>query len=79
MTAWWVQLGLNFLWSPVFFTLHRPDWALVVIPGDVRRDRYLHRLFPGTGTASRPWLFVPYLAVGGLSATLLNGSIWWLN
>src|SRR5690606_10533002 len=31
MTAWWVQLGLNFLWSPVFFTLQAPGRALAII------------------------------------------------
>ena len=29
--VWWCQLGLNFLWSPVFFSLHRIDLALAVI------------------------------------------------
>jgi len=28
---WWLQLGLNFLWSPVFFAAHRIDVALGVI------------------------------------------------
>lgn len=28
---WWLQLGLNFLWNPVFFAAHRIDLALVVI------------------------------------------------
>jgi benzodiazapine receptor len=31
MTLWWAQLVLNFLWSPVFFSAHRIDLALVVI------------------------------------------------
>jgi len=31
MKLWWVQLVLNFLWSPTFFGLHRIDLALVVI------------------------------------------------
>lgn len=28
---WFLQLGLNALWSAVFFGLHRPGWALLEI------------------------------------------------
>ena len=28
---WATQIALNFLWSPIFFTAHRPDIALAVI------------------------------------------------
>ena len=31
MKLWWGQLGLNFLWSPVFFAIQKPWIALVVI------------------------------------------------
>ncbi|MEP1930014.1 MAG: TspO/MBR family protein [Paracoccaceae bacterium] len=31
MRLWWTQLGLNFLWSPVFFVLQLPWLAFVVI------------------------------------------------
>ena len=31
MRLWWAQLGLNFLWSPVFFALQQPWPALVII------------------------------------------------
>lgn len=77
MTAWWVQLGLNFLWSPVFFTLQAPGLALAVVLALLaaivafilpawRRDR----------TAAL--LFLPYGAWVAFAA-LLNASIWWLN
>ena len=77
MTAWWLQLGLNFLWTPVFFTLHAPAWALVVI---------LALLAAILAFVALTWerdrvaalLFVPY-AVWVAFATLLNASIWWLN
>ena len=31
MKLWWIQLGLNFLWSPTFFEMQRPWIALLVI------------------------------------------------
>jgi tryptophan-rich sensory protein len=77
MTAWWVQLGLNFLWSPVFFTLQNIGLALVIIVGMLasiitfivlawRQDR------------AAALLFIPYLAWVAF-ATLLNASIFYLN
>ncbi|MDP5220610.1 TspO/MBR family protein [Ruegeria sp. 2205SS24-7] len=31
MKLWWAQMGLNLLWSPVFFVLHLPWLALLII------------------------------------------------
>jgi tryptophan-rich sensory protein len=73
LTAWIVQLALNFLWSPVFFGLQSIGGALIVILALLaailafialawRRDR----------TAA--WLFVPY-ALWVAFATTLNVSI----
>lgn len=77
LSLWWVQLFLNFLWSPVFFALQMPWLALVVIAalaGAIvvficrawNRDRL------------SAVLFIPYLAWVSF-ATLLNGSIALLN
>lgn len=77
MWLWWVQLGLNFLWSPIFFSAHQVGLALMVvvlllaaIAGFVaaawRRDRLA------------AWLFVPYGAWVAF-ATVLNASILALN
>ena len=77
MTLWWVQLGLNFVWSPVFFALQAPWAALAVI-------LLLLAAILGFIVLSRErdlvaaWLFVPYSAWVAF-ATLLNGSIVWLN
>lgn len=77
MTAWWAQLLVNFLWSPVFFSLHSIGGALVIV-------------FAMAGTViafiALTWrsdrlsalLFVPYLAWVCFAAAL-NASILWLN
>ena len=33
LTYYAVQLLLNFMWTPIFFSLHRVDWALAEILG----------------------------------------------
>ena len=77
LALWAAQLALNFAWSPVFFGLHRPGAALLVVAALLvavlafiaerwRRDRVA------------AYLFVPYAAWAAF-ATLLNASIWWLN
>jgi tryptophan-rich sensory protein len=74
---WWVQLGLNFLWSPTFFAAHRIGLALVVILlllaailafiiMSWRQDR------------AAAWLFAPYAAWVAF-ASVLNAAIWLLN
>lgn len=77
MTAWWVQLGLNFLWSPIFFTLQRPGLALVVILALLVAILVFIRIAWDRDRVAA-WLFVPYAAWVAF-ATLLNASIWWLN
>ena len=72
-----VQLGLNGLWSILFFGLQRPGWALVEIVvlwvAIVVTLRAFWRVSPAAG-----WLLVPYLAWVSF-ATVLNGSLWMLN
>jgi tryptophan-rich sensory protein len=77
MKFWWAQLAFNFLWSPVFFSAHRIDLALVVSLGmfasilafmvaSWQRDRVA------------AWLFAPY-ALWVAFASVLNASILALN
>ena len=77
MTAWWLQLGLNFLWTPVFFTLQAIGWALVVILALLAAVVSFIRL---AWDRDRPaaLLFLPYAAWVAF-ATLLTASVWWLN
>jgi tryptophan-rich sensory protein len=77
MWLWWLQLALNFLWSPVFFGAQQPGAALAVIVV------LLATILAFIGIAwnrDRPaaLLFLPY-AAWVVFATLLNGSIFFLN
>ena len=74
---WWAQMVLNFAWSPVFFGLHLPTTALVVIiamwlviAGFILREWRNDRL--------SALLFLPYLAWVSL-ASALNAAIVTLN
>ena len=74
---WVIQMALNFAWSPVFFALHRPDLALLIL---------VAMLIAILGFIALAWnrdrpsalLFLPYAAWVSF-AGLLNGAIWWLN
>jgi len=72
-----IQLGLNALWSYLFFGLHNPLLALIEIV-------LLWLIIFETYTQFKKidkiaaMLFIPYLAWVGF-ATILNSSIWWLN
>lgn len=77
MTAWWLQLGLNFLWSPVFFTLHSPGGALIVILAMLAAiGAFMALAWDRDRVAAL--LFVPY-ALWVAFATLLTGAIFMLN
>ena len=77
MKLWWLQLTLNFLWSPVFFALHRIGLALVVILALLAAVLVFIAIARKVdGLAA--WFFVPYAAWVAF-ASLLNASIWMLN
>lgn len=74
---WLAQLVLNWMWSFLFFGLHRPDLALIDVV------LLLATIVAFIITAARhsavaSWLFVPY-ALWVAFATSLNLTIWRLN
>lgn len=76
-TYYWLQLALNFLWSLLFFYLHRPDLALIdivllfiIIASTIFSFRKVSK------TAA--WLLLPYIFWVAF-ATALNFEIWRLN
>ena len=77
MTVWFIQLALNFIWSPVFFGAHQIGIALIVIIMLLAAILiFMVMRWPRDRTAAL--LFAPYAAWVAF-ATLLNGSIWILN
>ena len=77
MTLWLLQMVLNFLWPPIFFSARLPGFALtiilalfVVILASIARQWTADRISAA--------LFVPYAAWVGF-ASLLNLSIVHLN
>jgi translocator protein len=72
-----LQLGLNALWSALFFGLQSPLVALVEI---VLLWGAIAVTIAAFGKVSRlaAWLLVPYLTWVSL-ATYLNAGLWWLN
>ena len=74
---WWAQLGLNFIWSPLFFAAQLPAAALIVIVLLFALIIYMIQL---TWTRDRvsSALLLPYAAWVGF-ASLLNAAIVLLN
>lgn len=72
-----IQLGLNALWSYLFFGLKNPLLALIeiVLLWLLIYETYIK--FAKINKISG-YLFVPYLLWVSF-ATVLNASIWWLN
>ncbi len=72
-----VQLGLNALWSYLFFGLHNPMLAglEIILLWLMIYETYLQ--FSKINKISG-YLFIPYLAWVSFAA-VLNASIWWLN
>ncbi|WP_271077634.1 TspO/MBR family protein [Aurantiacibacter sp. MUD61] len=67
----------NFVWSPMFFTLKRPDWALYEVP-ILWASVLALVLTLGRYDDLAPWLIVPYLAWVSF-ATVLNWKIVQIN
>jgi translocator protein len=77
VTAWFIHLLPNALWSWFFFGLHRLDWALidiiVLLSGIVAVTTLFYRRDKLAG-----WLMLPYLAWVSFAA-LLNWTLYSLN
>lgn len=77
LIAFLIQLGLNGLWSQIFFNLQEPGWAFAEIIVLLAAIIYTTFLFYQKNTAAG-WLMVPYILWVSF-ATVLNGTIWYMN
>lgn len=77
LNLFWIQLGLNFIWTPIFFGAKNLLLALVVI---VAMWVYIVKTIKAFAKINKisSYLLYPYLAWVSF-ATLLNLSIWILN
>ncbi len=74
---WVIQMGLNFLWSPIFFSLQSIGGALAVIVA-LLATILIFICYGWTRDRVSAAMFLPYLAWVAF-ATLLNLSIYRLN
>ncbi|GLB33867.1 putative tspO/MBR family protein [Lyophyllum shimeji] len=75
---YYAQLGLNLLWSPLFFKAKKTGLALIDSVLLTASAYCMTDLLHGpTGSKTTPFL-LPYCAWLTF-ATYLNGGIWWLN
>ncbi len=77
ITLYVVNGVMHFLWSPLFFTARRPDWALMQVPF-LWASVLALTVFLREWSVLASWLIVPYLAWVSF-ATLLNRAIVQLN
>jgi tryptophan-rich sensory protein len=77
LTLWWLQLGLNAAWTPVFFGARRPGPAAAIVCALVPA---VAATGAATARVDRPAgvLYAPYLAWSTFAAAL-NLAIWRKN
>ena len=77
LTLWFLQMGLNFVWTPVFFGANLLGPALGIALGTLAAaGAFTVRAWTLERRAA--WCFVPYVAWVAF-ASLLNGALWQLN
>jgi len=77
MLVWFAQLALNFVWSPVMFTLHWIGAALAILVG-LLVTIVAYIVLETSRDKLAAALFVPYAAWAAFAGTL-NAAIWRLN
>ncbi|KAG8732821.1 hypothetical protein FRC12_019123 [Ceratobasidium sp. 428] len=78
LKMYWVQLGLNIGWTPLFFLLKQKGLALIDIAALTTTVVAMTRTLHGPTDGNATYLLAPYCA-WLTYATYLNGGYWWLN
>ncbi|KAG9088784.1 hypothetical protein FS749_001902 [Ceratobasidium sp. UAMH 11750] len=78
LKMYWVQLGLNLTWTPLFFMFKQKGLALIDIAALTSTVVAMTRTLHGPTEGKATYLLAPYCA-WLTYATYLNGGYWWLN
>ncbi|KIJ99400.1 hypothetical protein K443DRAFT_680015 [Laccaria amethystina LaAM-08-1] len=78
ITLYYAQLGLNCIWSPIFFEGRKPGLALVDSLLLTGTTWYMTRVLDRPTSATTTYFLLPYCAWLAY-ATYLNAGVWWLN
>ncbi|RFC66735.1 MULTISPECIES: TspO/MBR family protein [Mesorhizobium] len=76
-SLWFIQMVLNFAWSPAFFGLKAPFAALIIILA-LACTTALYVLYAWKRDRPASLMFVPYILWVAF-ASVLNAAIVWLN
>lgn len=77
LVPYFIQLALNAAWTPVFFALRQPGWAMAVIVALWLAILLTIRAFRQASPVSA-WLMLPYL-LWVTFAAVLNFTLWRMN
>ncbi|TFL00533.1 TspO/MBR-related protein [Pterulicium gracile] len=78
LQLYYAQLGMNFLWTPLFFVAKKPGLALINITALTGTTYYLTKLLHDATDGATTLFMAPYCAWLTF-ATYLNGTTWYLN
>ncbi|KAJ3523236.1 hypothetical protein NM688_g8761 [Phlebia brevispora] len=78
ITLYYVQLGLNFLWTPLFFVKKQTTLALADCALLTGTSIYMTKLLHGISGGKTTWFLAPYCG-WLLYATYLNAGVVYLN
>jgi len=78
IALYYVQLGMNFIWTPLFFGYKQVGLALIDSIMMAGTTFYATKLLDGPTNSQTTYFLLPYCA-WLCFATYLNGGIWWLN
>ncbi|KAF9009002.1 TspO/MBR-related protein [Cyathus striatus] len=78
IALYYAQLGLNLIWSPIFFGTHNTALSLVDSVLLTGTTWYMTRLLDRPTNAKATYFLLPYCAWLAY-ATYLNAGVWWLN
>ena len=78
LALYYAQLGLNFIYTPIFLGAQQLGWSLVDSSLMTLTSFTMSSIFHKATGGSTTYLLAPY-CVWLVYATYMNGGLWWLN